>query len=68
MIAACNRFGGAFISRTWQPSSVATPGDGAISFGVNMGSNIGFNVISEAYVDMIKDGVIDAGDPGLPVH
>lgn len=44
--------GGAFISRTWQPPSVATAGDGAISFGVNMGSNMFFNMIREFWPDV----------------
>ena len=44
--------GGAFISRTWQPPSVATPGDGAVSFGINMGSNMGFNIIREFWPDL----------------
>jgi hypothetical protein len=39
--------GAAFISRTWQPRSTTSAGDGAISFGISMGSDIGFNVFRE---------------------
>jgi len=39
--------GTAFISRAWQPRSTTTAGDGAISFGIAMGSDFGFNVFRE---------------------
>ena len=39
--------GAAFISREWQPRSTTTAGDGAVSFGISMGSDVGFNVVRE---------------------
>jgi len=39
--------GAAFISRAWQPRSITSAGDGAVSFGIFMGSDIGFNVFRE---------------------
>src|SRR2546427_8966651 len=36
--------GAAFISRAWQPRSTTSAGDGAVTFGITMGSDIGFNV------------------------
>jgi hypothetical protein len=39
--------GAAFISRIWQPPSTTTAGDGAVSFGIAMGSDIGFNMVRE---------------------
>ena len=44
--------GAAFISRIWQPRSTTTAGDGAVSFGINMGAEIGFNVFREFWPDM----------------
>jgi hypothetical protein len=44
--------GAAFISRAWQPRSTTTAGDGAVSFGITMGSDIGFNVFCEFWPDM----------------
>jgi hypothetical protein len=39
--------GTAFISREWQPRSTTDAGDGAVSFGIAMGGDIGFNVVRE---------------------
>jgi hypothetical protein len=39
--------GAAFISRAWLPRSTTGAGDGAVSFGISMGSDIGFNVFRE---------------------
>jgi len=39
--------GAAFISRQWQPASTTTAGDGAVSFGITMGSDVAFNVFRE---------------------
>jgi hypothetical protein len=39
--------GATFISRAWQPRSTNSAGDGAVSFGISMGSDIGFNVFRE---------------------
>jgi hypothetical protein len=39
--------GTAFISRAWQPRSTTGAEDGAVSFGISMGSDIGFNVFRE---------------------
>jgi hypothetical protein len=44
--------GGAFISRIWQPRSSTTAGDGAVSFGITMGSDVGFNVFREFWPDL----------------
>jgi hypothetical protein len=43
---------GAFLSRTWQPPSRDSLGDGAISFGISMASNVGFGVIKEFLPDI----------------
>jgi hypothetical protein len=39
--------GAAFISREWQPHSTTSAGDGAVTFGVTMGLDMGFNVFRE---------------------
>jgi hypothetical protein len=44
--------GGAFISREWDPRSINSAGDGAVSFGITMGTEIGFNVFREFWPDM----------------
>ena len=44
--------GTAFISRAWQPPSENRAGDGAVSFGINMASQVGFNVLREFWPDM----------------
>jgi hypothetical protein len=44
--------GAAFISRAWQPRSTTTAGDGATSFGLTMGADVGFNVFREFWPDM----------------
>ena len=38
---------GAFISRSWLPPSQHSAGDGAVSFGITMGSNMGFAIVKE---------------------
>jgi len=43
---------GAFLSRLWQPPSQHSAGDGAVSFGITMGSNIGFSVVKEFLPDL----------------
>ena len=43
---------GAFLSRTWQPPSQDSLGDGAVSFGISMASNVGFGVIKEFLPDI----------------
>jgi len=43
---------GAFLSRTWQPPSQSSPADGAVSFGITMGSNMGFGVLKEFLPDL----------------
>ena len=53
---------GAFISRLWQPPSVNTAGDGAVSFGVSMGWNIAFGVVKEYLPDLLRP-VLDKGKP-----
>ena len=44
--------GSAFISRAWQPTSKTTAGDGAVSFGFSMMSDVGFNVFREFWPDL----------------
>ena len=43
---------GAFLSRTWQPPSQHSLGDGAVSFGISMASNMGFGVVKEFLPDV----------------
>jgi hypothetical protein len=51
-----SRFGGAagsaFISRIWQPHSTNSAGDGAVSFGFAIGTDVGFNVLREFWPDV----------------
>lgn len=43
---------GAFLSRLWQPPSRHSAGDGAVSFGITMASNMGFSVVKEFIPDI----------------
>lgn len=43
---------GAFLSRSWQPRSQNSVADGAVSFGITMGSNMGFGVVKEFLPDL----------------
>ena len=43
---------GAFLSRFWQPPSQRSAGDGAVSFGISMASNMGFSVVKEFLPDV----------------
>ena len=43
---------GAFLSRYWQPPSQRSAGDGAVSFGITMASNMGFSVLKEFLPDL----------------
>ena len=43
---------GAFVSRLWQPSSQHSLGDGAVSFGISMATNVGFGVVKEFLPDV----------------
>ena len=43
---------GAFLARTWLPPSQSSPGDGAVSFGITMATNIGFSVMKEFLPDL----------------
>lgn len=43
---------GAFLSRSWQPPSQHSAGDGAVSFGISMASNMGFGVVKEFLPDL----------------
>jgi len=43
---------GAFVSRVWQPASQHSLGDGAVSFGLTMTSNMGFGVVKEFLPDI----------------
>jgi hypothetical protein len=42
----------AFLSRTWQPPSTSSAGDGAVSFGITMTCNMGFGVVKEFLPDI----------------
>ncbi len=48
---AYSRFGGAlgasFISRIWQPRSTTSAGDAAVTFGISMATDMGWNVFRE---------------------
>ncbi len=43
---------GAFLSRTWQPASTRSAGNGAVSFGITMASNMAFAVVKEFLPDL----------------
>ena len=45
---------GAFLSRFWQPPSQQSAGDGAVSFGITMASNMGFSVVKEFLPDAAR--------------
>ena len=42
----------AFLSRFWQPPSQDSAGNGAVSFGITMSSNMGFSVVKEFLPDL----------------
>ncbi len=44
--------GSAFLSRIWQPRSTTSAGDGAMSFGISIGTDVGFNVFREFLPDL----------------
>jgi hypothetical protein len=48
--------GAVFVSRLWQPPSANTTGHAATSFGVSMGTQIGFNVAREFLHRKTQDG------------
>ena len=45
---------GAFLSRLWQPPSQGSAGDGAVSFGITMASNMGFSIVKEFLPDIMR--------------
>ncbi|MGA8041512.1 MAG: hypothetical protein WCA37_01795, partial [Terracidiphilus sp.] len=45
---------GAFLARTWLPPSQESIGEGAISFGITMGTNIAFGAVKEFLPDMVR--------------
>jgi hypothetical protein len=45
---------GAFLSRLWQPPSQHSAGDGAVSFGITMSSEMGFGVAKEFLPDVAR--------------
>jgi hypothetical protein len=45
---------GAFLARTWLPPSQSSAGDGAVSFGITMASNISFGVVKEFLPDLVR--------------
>ena len=44
--------GAAFISRIWQPHSTNSAGDGAVNFGITMGTDVGVNMFHEFWPDL----------------
>jgi hypothetical protein len=46
--------GAAFLSRLWQPASTNSAGDGAVSFGISMGCNMGISVLKEFLPDILR--------------
>jgi hypothetical protein len=45
---------GAFLSRLWLPKSQNSAGDATVSFGITLGSNIGFGVLKEFLPDIAR--------------
>jgi len=45
---------GAFLARTWLPQSQSSAGDGAVSFGITMASNMGSGVVKEFLPDVVR--------------
>lgn len=45
---------GAFLARPWLPQSQSSAGDGAVSFGITMASNMGFGVVKEFLPDVVR--------------
>jgi hypothetical protein len=45
---------GAFLARTWLPSSQGSAQDAVESFAITMGTNIGFGVVKEFLPDMVR--------------
>jgi hypothetical protein len=43
---------GAFLARVWLPPSQSSASDGAVSFGITMGSNAGFGIVKEFLPDL----------------
>jgi hypothetical protein len=43
---------GAFLARFWLPPSQSSAGDGAVSFGITMGSNAAFGILKEFLPDL----------------
>ena len=43
---------GAFLARVWLPPSQSSAGDGAVSFGITMGSNAAFGIVKEFLPDL----------------
>jgi hypothetical protein len=44
--------GSSFISRAWMPSSMATAGSGAATFGVTIGADVGIHMLQEFWPDI----------------
>jgi hypothetical protein len=43
---------GAFLARAWLPPSQSSASAGAVSFGITMGSNVGFSIVKEFLPDL----------------
>jgi hypothetical protein len=59
---------GAFLSRTWQPPSQNSAGNGAVSFGITMASNMGFGVVKEFLPDLGRAVAKKRTKPSAPDH
>jgi hypothetical protein len=46
--------GASFTSRLWQPSTNSSAGDGAVSFGIGMGVNVGVTILREFLPDVTR--------------
>jgi hypothetical protein len=59
--------GASFISRLWQPSTNNSAGDGATSFGIGMGVNVGWHIAREFLPDISRH-VFRRGHQALPTQ
>lgn len=59
---------GAFLSRLWQPPSHNSAADGAVSFGITMGSNMAFSVVKEFLPDLGRAIAKKRKQPSTPAN
>lgn len=57
---------GAFVARAWLPKSQSSAGDGAVSFGITMATNIGFGVVKEFLPDLVRPFIKDRNKSAKP--